>query len=260
MKYLIYLYTRSPCTTFKLNGLDDENSAMKNAVLPKMVASLDNAVFHSVMILASGLSTRLGYPKQWLSKEGDPLLIYMMKQALATQPQAIIVVIPKGNVAIEKAVNLLTVQTTAITVVVNANPETGMAHSLSLAIDALPHNDTLSNHRVLIMGVDQVLLDSQHLKNLLVGNSSVSASRYRYWDNLAMLKETNESLLGLPLVIDYEQLKPWQTHLEGDKGLRDLIRALPPNQIAHVDNHLLSYDIDTPEQLAYARQQNWLDK
>ena len=241
---------------------------MKNAVLPKMVASLDNAVFHSVMILASGISTRLGYPKQLLSKEGDPLLIYMMKQALATQPQAIIVVIPKGNLAIEKAVNLLTVQTTAITVVVNANPETGMAHSLSLAINALSQSDTLSksqsdtlsNNRVLIMGVDQVLLDSQHLKSLLVGNSSVTASRYRYWDNHAMLKETNESLLGLPLVIDYEQLKPWQTHLEGDKGLRDLIRALPPNQIAHVDNHLLSYDIDTPEQLAYARQQNWLDK
>ena len=233
---------------------------MKSAASSKMISSSDNALLHSVIILASGLSTRLGHPKQLLSKEGDPLLIYMMKQALATQPQAIIVVIPKDNLAIKTAVNLLKVQMTTIDVVVNSTPETGMAHSLSVAIDALPHSDILSGSRVLIMGVDQVLLDSQHLKNLLAGKSSVTASRYRYWDNHAMLKETHESLLGLPLVIDYEQLKQWQTHLEGDKGLRDLIRALPPNQIGHVDNHLLSYDIDTPEQLAYAQLHNWLDK
>ena len=232
---------------------------MTSAVLSKMISSPDNALLHTVIILASGLSTRLGHPKQWLSKEGDPLLIYMTKQALVTQPQAIIVIIPKDNVAIEAAVNRLKVQMTTIDVVVNLAPETGMAHSLSLAIDALSKSDALSGDRVLIMGVDQVLLDSQHLKNLLAGKSGVTASRYRYWDNNAMLSETHGSLLGLPLVIDYEQLKQWQTHLEGDKGLRDLIRALPPNQIGHVDNHLLSYDIDTPEQLTYAQRHNWLD-
>ena len=232
---------------------------MTSAVLSKMISSPDNTLLHSVIILASGLSTRLGHPKQLLSKEGDPLLIYMMKQALVTQPQAIIVVIPKDNVAIEEAVNQLKVQMTTIDVVVNSAPEIGMAHSLSLAIDALSQSDTLSNHRVLIMGVDQVLLDSQHLKNLLAGKSNVTASRYHYWDSQSVLKDSNKSILGLPIVIDCEQLKQWQAHLEGDKGLRDLIRSLLPDQVGHVDNNLLSYDIDTPEQLAYAKQQNWLD-
>ena len=154
-----------------------------------------------------------------------------------------------------------------------------MGGSLYTAIEALTQfvNDKDLNReaveRVLIMGVDQVLLDLEHVNGLLAGKHLVAASAYEPWQLLDMLSknghierkaevknETKNPIVGLPLVIDYQLLKQWQLHISGDKGLRYLIRALSPSEISTVFNKQLSYDIDTPEQLAYARQHGWVDK
>ena len=130
------------------------------------------------------------------------------------------------------------------------------------------------------MGVDQVRLDEQHLIALLTGKQAVVASSYsdNDWqhsdkfprdkmlrdkmslDKILLAKSSKKNIIGVPLVINYELLKQWQSELVGDKGLRHLIRELSPNQMQVIINHQLNYDIDTPEQLAYAQQQGWLDK
>ncbi len=118
------------------------------------------------------------------------------------------------------------------------------------------------------MGIDQVLLDEQHLAKLLADKRSVVASTYGSWQHLnnRSLNETSaatalkQNIIGLPLTIDCDLLREWQALLVGDKGLRYLIRGLPPSQISTVVNNQLSYDIDTPEQLAHAKQKGWLDK
>ncbi len=227
---------------------------------------------HAIIILASGLSQRLGQSKQLLSKNGEPLICYMTTLALATQPKAIIVVIPQGQPAIADAIftlssNLVN-QNSKIYIVVNPIPETGMAHSLYLGIDALNRfSSTVDNtpnsaviNRVLIMGIDQVLLDKRHLTELLAGKTPVVASSYQYLDEKFFSESNKENIVGLPIVINYQRLKQWQLALIGDKGLRHLIRALPSNQISTVTNNQLSYDIDTPNQFAYAQQQGWLDR
>ena len=122
------------------------------------------------------------------------------------------------------------------------------------------------------MGVDQILLDVEHANKLLADKHLVVASGYEHWQILDTLTkdgyierragashESTNLIVGLPLVIDYLLLKQWKLNLSGDKGLRHLIRALPPYQLIVVNNPKLSYDIDTPEQLAYARQQGWVD-
>ncbi|AMN50208.1 nucleotidyltransferase family protein [Psychrobacter sp. P2G3] len=224
---------------------------------------------HATIILASGLSQRLGQAKQLLSKDGEPLICYMTKIALVTQPQAIIIVIPEDNPLIASAITELATQHSIIHTVTNPTPETGMAHSLYLGIEALVNLDDSLINRVLIMGIDQVLLDEEHLLTLLAGAQIVVASSYSSlgnWSNGQDLDETTatetfkKDVVGLPLSIDYELLKRWQVSLTGDKGLRHLIRGLPVIQISSVDNHQLSYDIDTPEQLAHARAQRWLDR
>lgn len=224
---------------------------------------------HAIIILASGLSQRLGQAKQLLSKDGEPLIRYMTKLALATQPQAIIIVIPDDSPLIASAITELATQHSIIHTVTNPTPETGMAHSLYLGIEALVNLDDSLINRVLIMGIDQVLLDEEHLLTLLAGAQIVVASSYSSlgnWSNGQDLDETTatetfkKDVVGLPLSIDYELLKRWQVSLTGDKGLRHLIRGLPVIKISSVDNHQLSYDIDTPEQLAHARAQRWLDR
>ncbi|WP_227671567.1 nucleotidyltransferase family protein [Psychrobacter sp. 72-O-c] len=216
---------------------------------------------HAVIILASGLSQRLGQSKQLLSKQGEALVGYMTKLVLATQPYTVIVIIPDNDPAIANALAKLIIEEPKIHTVVNSVPETGMAHSLSLGIETLTHLNSVSIDRVLIMGVDQVLLDRDHLIELLAGKTLVVASSYQRLNENEMVSadEYKDNIVGLPLVISYELLKQWQSALIGDKGLRHLIRELPSNQISTVINHQLSHDVDTPDQLAYAKKQGWLD-
>ena len=222
---------------------------------------------HAIIILASGLSQRLGQPKQLLLKNGEPLIVYMTRLALTTNPQIIVVVIPDSYRLIASAVTELATQHSGIRVVMNTKPDTGMADSLRLGIDTIAGFETHSIDQVLIMGIDQILLDAPHLTALLAGKQTVVASRYHNWQSLdktALNKDSATSklqndIIGLPLVIHYKLLKQWQTKLVGDKGLRNLIRELPSNQIGKVNNEQLSYDIDTPEQLRYAKQRGWLD-
>ena len=217
---------------------------------------------HAVIILASGLSQRLGQPKQLLVKNGEPLITYMTRLAITTNPQVIVIVIPDNHCLIASTITELANQYPAVQIVVNSQADTGMAHSLSLGIETIAALESTSINRVLIMGVDQVLLDKLHLTALLAGKQTVVASRYHSWQDLAKHQnrdETVSDIIGLPLAINYKLLIQWQPELIGDKGLRHLIRGLSADQIGEVDNDQLSYDIDTAEQLAYAKQQGWLD-
>ena len=216
---------------------------------------------HAVIILASGLSQRLGQPKQLLVKNGELLIVHMIRSAVSTNAQAVIVVIPDKHPAVASVVTELAVQYPAVQAVVNPKPETGMADSLRLGIESIASLGNSSIERVLIMGVDQVLLDQSHLTALLAGDRSVVASSYHSWTYSDELSATEpKNIIGLPLVIDTGLLRQWQTELTGDKGLRHLIRALPPSQIRTVINKQLSYDIDTPAQLAFAQKKGWLDQ
>ena len=84
---------------------------------------------HAVIILASGLSHRLGHSKQLLNKDNQPLIHYMLKLALATKPQTIIIVIPTNSPAIADAINQLVVENPNVVIIFNPIPKTGMAHS-----------------------------------------------------------------------------------------------------------------------------------
>ena len=217
---------------------------------------------HAVIILASGLSQRLGQPKQLLVKNGEPLITYMTRLAIITNPQVIVIVIPDNHHLITSMMTELANQYLTVQIVVNSQADTGMAHSLSLGIGKIAALESTSIDRVLIMGVDQVLLDEPHLTALLADKQTVVASHYHSWQRLEKHQNRDQKvsdIIGLPLAINYKLLRQWQSELTGDKGLRHLIRGLPADQIGEVDNDQLSYDIDTPEQLAFAKQQGWLD-
>ena len=257
--------------------MKENDSTSNSAVIPNQNSS--HQTNHAIIILASGLSRRLGQAKQLLYKNGVPLIRHMLQLAITTNPQAIIIVIPKGAGKIANEIATLSDNHLNIKTVTNQTPETGMGDSLYIAIEALTHfvNDKNFNHkavdRVLIMGVDQVLLDKQHLMALLAGNHAVVASSYasevdwQYLDHTAQIldklefaKPSQKNIIGMPLIIHYALLKYWQTQLVGDEGLRHLIRGLSSEQMQIVINPQLSYDIDTPEQLIYAQKRGWLDK
>lgn len=212
---------------------------------------------HAAIVLASGLSTRLGQAKQLLSKNGESLICHMLKLALATKPQAVIVIVPDKSAIISAIAPLLTDYPNGH-IIVNKAPSSGMAHSLSLGIDALAKLNG-HNRRILIMGIDQVLLDAPHLSKLLAATTAVVASRYVSLDDDFSTPDSPKEIIGLPIVIKTSQLQQWQSSLIGDKGLRYLIRDLPSEHISMVTDRRLSYDIDMPMQLAHAKRKRWLD-
>ena len=255
----------------------------------KDVDSLATNTGHAVIILASGLSQRLGTSKQLLTYQGQSLLQIMLNRALATHPQAVVVVIPDKDSTIIKSlkteinrvVDSCDSYSGRVQIVTNDCPQSGMGHSLYLGIERLKqlhqsskyyatNNSTTKNatgcfERVILMGVDQVLLDSSHLKALLAVNNKVVASGYAKDYNVLStttdntVDQTSESIMGLPIALSFKQLVDWQSQLSGDVGLRYLLRALPADDIATVDNLSLSLDIDTPQQQQFAIEQGWLD-
>lgn len=196
------------------------DSTSNSATLPNQNSSQQTN--HAIIILASGLSRRLGQAKQLLFKNGVPLISHMIRLAASTNPQLIIVVIPKNKASIDSEVAKLSDTHLNVKIAINQTPETGMGHSLYTAIEALTYfvsnknfNDKDFNHevveRVLIIGVDQVLLNLEHVNELLAGKHLVAASAYEPWQLLDTLaknghierkaevkNETKNPIVGLP--------------------------------------------------------------
>lgn len=250
---------------------------------------------HAVIILASGLSQRLGQPKQLLKRRSQTLLEVMINLALTTNSSAILLVVASSQSKTIQLSQTLAAQHDVLMPVINTHPEQGMAHSLSLAIAQLNREvaNGLTIQRVIILGVDQVLLDASHLSNLLAGfnadknteksgyakasgckkvvASSYSISYKILEDELSHIErlitdpsntdisDNEQPIIGLPINIDYQLLTQWQPLLNGDKGLRHLIRGLSSEYLSVINNSKLSLDIDTPEQLQFAIKQGWLD-
>lgn len=264
-----------------------QNAANKDLYLPQQS--------HAVIMLASGLSQRLGQPKQLLKQQSQPLFEVMINLALATNPSAILLVVASSQSETIQLSQTLAAQHDVVMPVINTQPEQGMAHSLSLAITQLNREvaNGLALQRVIILGVDQVLLDASHLSNLLAGfnadkNTEKSgyakasgckkvvasgySSSYKIFENELSnierpitdpsntdISDNEQRIIGLPINIDYQLLTQWQPLLNGDKGLKHLIRGLSIKDLSVVDNIKLSLDIDTPEQLQFAIEQGWLD-
>lgn len=216
---------------------------------------------HVVIILAAGLSLRLGTPKQLLCKNGQPLIEFMAKEALKTNPAAVIIVSQNRLAKLADVLTSLSKLSNRNQIVINPAPEKGMGQSLYLGIEALkPLAKRFNINRVLILGVDQLHLNSDYLQKLLAVKKVVAASRYP--KEPAALVNPNDpraNIVGLPIAIDYAKLIKWQDQLSGDKGLRTLIRNLDDSQIATLHHSKLCYDIDTKSQLEFAQKNGWLD-
>lgn len=216
---------------------------------------------HVVIILAAGLSTRLGTPKQLLCKHGQPLIEVMTKAALKTNPAAIIIISQNQSKNLADVLTSLSKLSNRNYIVINPAPEKGMGQSLNLGIKMLKSlPESFGINRVLILGIDQIHLNSDFLQKLLAVKKVVAASRYPKDCNAsANLDDPRANIVGLPIAIDYAKLMEWQDKLSGDKGLRVLIRSLDACQIATLTNPKLCYDIDTKSQLEFAQKNGWLD-
>ncbi len=195
---------------------------------------------HAAVVLAAGGSTRLGRPKQLLTRDGETLVHRALRLAHETHPRQLLLVSGATRDGVVGACQGLPMQE-----VFNDRWRDGLASSLRLAANAL------ANHLgpVLVLACDQPALTIDHLRSLLRGaaasTSGCAATRH-------------DGHRGVPAVISATMLRRAQ-ELQGDRGFGSWLAQLPAEQLWCLDAPELQLDIDTARDEAGAVAAGWLD-
>jgi molybdenum cofactor cytidylyltransferase len=188
----------------------------------------------AAVVLAAGLSRRMGAPKLLLDLGGQPVIRRAVEGVLAGGVGSVVVVVPPEDAPFRRALEGLPVR-----VVVNPDPAAGQSASVRSGLEALP------------AGVEAVLIALGDQPDLPV---EVIPTLIRRW------RETGRSIVapryregrGNP-VLFAPSLLPELLALTGDEGARALI-ARDPDRVLLVDlAHAMPVDIDTAEDLRRLR-------
>ena len=195
---------------------------------------------HAVVILAAGGSRRLGAPKQLLTRGGETLVHRAMRQAAATNPRRLVVVLGGNRVEVARALADLNGDR-----LFNPRWREGLASSLRVAAQSLAGHDG----PVLVLGCDQPALEASHLRRLLDGADS-SAS--------GCAATVHGTALGSPAVITRAMLQD-SGSLHGDQGFGSRLSLLSPGSVWRLDAPELQFDIDDAADQLAAVARGWLD-
>jgi CTP:molybdopterin cytidylyltransferase MocA len=188
------------------------------------------------VILAAGPSTRLGYSKQLIIHEGEPLVRRAAIAAAEAGASPVIVVLGAEAEQITSALALLP----SVTLVMNDEWQSGLASSLAAGLRALFQN--VSCDGALVMLADQPLIDVTALRQLLDAfntDDRIIASEY-------------DDTIGVPVVIGREHV-PELLALKGDAGAGAWLRKRIA-QVTRIPMARAAVDVDTPsdaERLAH---------
>lgn len=194
---------------------------------------------HAVVALAAGGSTRLGQPKQLLTRQGEGLVHRVVRLSLELAPSQVLVVVGANAQAVTSSISGLDA-----TPVTNHHWESGLASSLQVAgTHLLP---TVA--AVMVVACDQPAIEHSHLQALLLG-ARASAS--------GCAGTCHGNALGIPAVVP----RAWfnAAGATGDRGFGARLRQLPIDAVHALQAPELALDIDTPEDLARARLAGWID-
>ncbi len=184
------------------------------------------------VILAAGPSTRLGYSKQLIVHEGEPLVRRAAIAAVEAGASPVVVVLGAHAEEIVPALALLP----SVTLVMNDDWESGLASSLATGLRAVYQN--VSCDGVLVMLADQPLIDAASLSQLLNAFKA---------DNRIIASEYDDTI-GVPVVIGREHV-PDLMELKGDAGAGAWLRK-QICQVTRIPMARAAMDVDTPSDAA----------
>src|SRR5262245_42482677 len=182
----------------------------------------------TAIVLAAGLSRRMGRPKLLLPVEGRPVIRHTVDRLLAAAMGEVIVVVGPEHEAIREALAGLPLR-----LVVNPAPEAGQASSVRHGIQAL---SPLTTSALIALG-DQPWISVDVIRELqrAMAASGKRIAAPRYTDGL-----------GNPVLFAAETF-PELLALVGDRGARAVVEK-DPARLAVVDvAAAMPSDIDTPE-------------
>jgi len=187
------------------------------------------------IILAAGLSTRFGRPKQLMALNGKPLIEWVVDACLNSRLDRIVVVLGENASQIASGLSLK-YNDQRITTIINPQFKEGMSHSLRTGL-AEVMKDFPS---VIFLLGDQPLVSSLLIDQLL---ANFRKSEKDICIPVHMGRRGNPTLFSSKF---YKQL----LNVSGDVGAREIIRAHPEAVLSvKVKDPLPFFDIDTEKDL-----------
>ena len=188
-----------------------------------------------IVVLAAGFSSRLGRPKA-LARVRDKSLLGRTLEVLARASpgaQIMVVIPPRAHhyrIGHEHGRALF---------IANRRRAQGLSSSVRCAVRAARHSSA-----VLLLPVDLVRLTSRDIERLI--------DRWRGARRRVVARSAHR-LAATPLILP-RFLYPRVRDIEGDEGLRDIVRGLPSDHVLLVHLASAQSDVDTPADLALARR------
>jgi len=180
----------------------------------------------SGVVLAAGISSRLGVPKQLLAYRGKPLIAHVVESLLVSQVDEVVVVL--GNRA-EQVMEVLAGY--SIRTIINPEFTAGQSTSLKAGLTAL----SSATRAALFMLGDQPLVNAQTI-NLLI-------DRYRLAGGIVAPYFNGKR--GNPVLFDRDFFKEI-SFLSGDVGAREIIHRHPESLVkVDVADSGVVFDVDT---------------
>lgn len=178
----------------------------------------------SGLVLAAGLSKRMGRPKQQVMLRGRPMLDYAVRSFLASKAGEVLVVLRPG----------ITWQAPeSVKTVMNSESSSGISSSLRAGLKALGQQ---SEGVVVGLGDKPAVLAST-IDRLILSHESSDAG---------ILVPTFHGTRGNP-VLFVRSLYPSLLKLQGDEGARALMERIPASvKEVPVDDEGILLDVNTP--------------
>jgi molybdenum cofactor cytidylyltransferase len=182
----------------------------------------------SILILAAGNSSRLGYPKQLIEFEGQTLIERITEIALTVSEDILIIL--GGNADMIKP-KLERFEDTVSTVF-NPDWQQGMGTSIRVGVEKLADKSDL----ILILLSDQPFISKVLLQNMM----QVFANSQN-----PIVSCVYKKALGVPMLFD-KTMFPELLNLNGERGAKSFLSHYK-NSISMVDFPQGVFDIDTIE-------------
>jgi molybdenum cofactor cytidylyltransferase len=187
------------------------------------------------IILAAGMSKRMGQPKQLLPLGGKPLFRFSVDGAVTAGLKPIVLVGGKHVDELLKHVADLT----DIEVIENADYKSGMASSLKIGIKTL----TGRTDAAVVFLADQPFVSSVVIKKLL---KSYELHRK---EGVRILRPEYNGTAGHPTLFDADLFKEFE-NIQGDEGGKSIIKNHHSQlKVIPFQNSEWGMDVDTPDDL-----------
>lgn len=186
------------------------------------------------IILAAGLSKRLGSPKQLVSFQGNSLVRHAVLTLSAAHLDSLHVVVPPhlaGGLA--RHLSDLPCQ-----LVIQPQPEEGLSSSLRVGLDALP--PLAPEAGVLVALCDQPLIPAAYFQTLVATYQRTPVEQTGEPRAVATRHGENP---GVPAIFP-DWLVPALRNLQGDGGARPLLKSL--DDLVILSCREAAFDLDTP--------------